>query len=76
MLKNKKDFIFLTSVLLQKNFSSKYQSGPLAFEYFNDKENYTNCGFGINISNKAILLSKLTSAQSTLSIGNTLSGKI
>ena len=73
MLKNKKDFIFFdVGSSPKKNFSSKYQSGPLAFEYFNDKDKIiTNCGFGINVSNKAILLSKLTSAQSTLSIGNT-----
>ena len=73
LLKNKKDFIFFdVGSSPKKNFSSKYQSGPLAFEYFNDKDKIiTNCGFGINVSNKAILLSKLTSAQSTLSIGNT-----
>ena len=73
ILKNKKDFIFFDAGSSpKKNFSNKYQSGPLAFEYFNDKDKViTNCGFGINISNKATLLSKLTSAQSTLSINNT-----
>mgnify|MGYP001242234514 CR=1 FL=1 len=73
ILKNKKDQIYFDAgPVPQKNFSNKYQSGPLSFEYFNDKDKIiTNCGFGINISKKAALLSKLTSAQSTLSLNNT-----
>tara|TARA_B110001452_G_scaffold266378_1_gene273074 strand:- start:744 stop:2390 length:1647 start_codon:yes stop_codon:yes gene_type:complete len=55
-----------------KSFSKKYQSGPLSFEYYLDeKKIITNCGFGYNISSKAELLSRLTSAQSTLALNNT-----
>ena len=55
-----------------KGFSRKYQSGPLSFEYYlNEKKIITNCGFGYNISAKAELLSRLTSAQSTLALNNT-----
>ena len=55
----------------RKESSSSYQSGPLSFEYFID--NYkiiTNCGFGNKISKKAELISKLTSAQSTLCLND------
>ena len=31
----------------------------------------TNCGFGVNISSKAELISKLTASQSTLTINDT-----
>ena len=56
----------------KKNFSKSYQSGPLSFEYYLDgKKIITNCGFGSNISTKAELLSRLTSAQSTLTINDT-----
>ena len=55
----------------KKSFKS-YQSGPLSFEYYlNDKKIITNCGFGSAISSKAELLSRLTSAQSTLTINDT-----
>ena len=55
-----------------KEFSKSYQSGPLSFEYYLDeKKIITNCGFGSNISSKAELLSRLTSAQSTLTINDT-----
>tara|TARA_B100000575_G_scaffold213005_1_gene173788 strand:+ start:1355 stop:3001 length:1647 start_codon:yes stop_codon:yes gene_type:complete len=55
-----------------KGFSKSYQSGPLSFEYYLDgKKIITNCGFGVNISPKAELLSRLTSAQSTLTLNNT-----
>ena len=55
-----------------KNFSKNYQSGPLSFEYFLDGTKViTNCGFGINISSKAELISKLTASQSTLTINDT-----
>jgi uncharacterized heparinase superfamily protein len=55
-----------------KSFSKSYQSGPLSFEYYLDeKKIITNCGFGSNISSKAKLLSRLTSAQSTLTLNNT-----
>ena len=36
-----------------------------------EKKIITNCGFGSNISSKAKLLSRLTSAQSTLTLNNT-----
>ncbi len=56
----------------KKNFSMSYQSGPLSFEYYLDgKKIITNCGFGSNISSKAQLLSRLTSAQSTLTLNDT-----
>ncbi len=55
-----------------KNFSKSYQSGPLSFEYyFEGRKIITNCGFGSNISSKAKLLSRLTSAQSTLTLNDT-----
>ena len=55
-----------------KNFSRSYQSGPLSFEYYIDEiKIITNCGFGSNISSKAELLSRLTSAQSTLTLDDT-----
>jgi len=56
----------------KKENSEGYQSGPLSFEYFVD--NYkiiTNCGFGNKISKKAELISRLTSAQSTLCLNDT-----
>jgi len=56
----------------EKNYSRSYQSGPLSFEYYlNGKKIITNCGFGSAISSKAELLSRLTSAQSTLTINDT-----
>ena len=56
----------------KKSFSKSYQSGPLSFEYYLDETKViTNCGFGINISSKAELLSRLTSAQSTLTMNDT-----
>ena len=56
----------------KKDFSKSYQSGPLSFEYYLDgKKIITNCGFGSNISSKAQLLSRLTSAQSTLTLNDT-----
>jgi len=55
-----------------KKFSNNYQSGPLSFEYFFDNiKVITNCGYGDNISNKAVLLSRLTSAQSTACLNDT-----
>jgi len=56
----------------KKDFSKSYQSGPLSFEYYLDRKKIiTNCGFGSNISSKAQLLSRLTSAQSTLTLNDT-----
>ncbi len=56
----------------KKENSSSYQSGPLSFEYFIDNHKIiTNCGFGKKISKKAELISKLTSAQSTLCLNDT-----
>ena len=55
-----------------KSFSKSYQSGPLSFEFHIDGNKIiTNCGFGHNISPKAELLSRLTSAQSTLTLNDT-----
>ncbi len=56
----------------KKSNSSKYQSGPLSFEFFfNNRKIITNCGFGSKISKKAELISRLTSAQSTLCLNDT-----
>ena len=52
--------------------SRDYQSGPLSFEYSIDNfKIITNCGYGRKISKKIRLLSKFTSAQSTLCMNNT-----
>tara|TARA_A100001011_G_scaffold326842_1_gene350637 strand:- start:412 stop:1659 length:1248 start_codon:yes stop_codon:yes gene_type:complete len=73
ILKNKKDIIFFEAGdPPKKNYSSCYQSGPLSFEYFfDDQKIITNSGFGVNISNKARLLSRLTSSQSALCLNDT-----
>ena len=73
VLKNKKDVIFFEAGdPPKKSYSSCYQSGPLSFEYFlDDQKIITNSGFGINISNKARLLSRLTSSQSALCLNDT-----
>jgi uncharacterized heparinase superfamily protein len=55
----------------KKKYSKSYQSGPLSFEYFVDNNKIiTNCGFGNKISKKAELISRLTSAQSTLCLND------
>ncbi len=73
VLKNKKDTIFFEAgAPPKKNYSSCYQSGPLSFEYFfEDQKIITNSGFGVNISNKARLLSRFTSSQSALCLNDT-----
>lgn len=73
VLKHKKNVIFFdVGIPPKKNYSAAYQSGPLSFEYFVDSNKViTNCGFGYNISKKAMLISRLTSAQSTLTINDT-----
>ena len=55
-----------------KKYSKNYQSGPLSFEYFIENHKIiTNCGFGNKISKKTELISRLTSAQSTLCLNDT-----
>jgi len=55
----------------RKKYSKSYQSGPLSFEYYIDNNKIiTNCGFGNKISKKAELISRLTSAQSTLCLND------
>tara|TARA_B100000965_G_scaffold405580_1_gene440229 strand:- start:465 stop:2111 length:1647 start_codon:yes stop_codon:yes gene_type:complete len=73
VMKNKKDVIYFEAGSPpKKNFSSCYQSGPLSFEYYaDDQKIITNSGFGVNISDKARLLSRLTSAQSTVCLNDT-----
>ena len=73
ILKNKKDVIYFEAGdPPKKNLSSCYQSGPLSFEYFFENQKIiTNGGFGVNISNKARLLSRFTSSQSTLCLNDT-----
>ena len=72
IVRNKKHNIFFDAgEPPKKNFSNNYQSGPLSFEYFiNENKIITNCGFGSQISKKAELLSRLTSAQSTLCLND------
>ena len=72
IIKSKKSYLYFdVGEPPKKNESDNYQSGPLSFEYFLDNEKIiSNCGFGRNISNKAKLLSRLTSAQSTLVIND------
>ena len=51
--------------------SRDYQSGPLSFEYFSENNKIiTNCGYGRKISEKMCLMSKFTSAQSTLCVND------
>ena len=73
ILKFKKNYIFFdVGEPPNKSFSKSYQSGPLSFEYYMDGDKIiTNCGFGCNISPKAELLSRFTSAQSTLCLNDT-----
>jgi len=55
----------------EKKYSNNYQSGPLSFEYFVDNNKIiTNCGYGCKISKKTELISRLTSAQSTLCLND------
>ena len=73
ILKHGKNIVFFDiGETPKKNYSKAYQSGPLSFEYYIDSNKIiTNCGFGYNISKKAMLISRLTSAQSTLTINDT-----
>ncbi len=73
VLKNKKDVIYFEAGSPpKKNYSYCYQSGPLSFEYYcDDQKIITNCGYGVNISNKARLLSRFTPSQSTLCLNDT-----
>tara|TARA_B100001029_G_scaffold179584_1_gene189721 strand:- start:1430 stop:3076 length:1647 start_codon:yes stop_codon:yes gene_type:complete len=73
IIKNKKATLYFDSGEPPIHQLSKdYQSGPLSFEYFNDSDKViTNCGYGRKISRKTRLISKFTSAQSTLCLDNT-----
>ena len=73
VLKSKKNYLYFdVGPPPKKNFFETYQAGPLSFEYYFEKEKIiTNCGFGSNISKKATLLSRLSSAHSTLTINDT-----
>ncbi|MAV77209.1 MAG: hypothetical protein CMG02_02545 [Candidatus Marinimicrobia bacterium] len=72
ILENKKTKLFFDSgEPPEYKLSRDYQSGPLSFEYFsNDNKIITNCGYGRKISKKIRLISKLTSAQSTLCLND------
>lgn len=60
----------------KKKYSSSYQSGPLSFEYYNDEDKIvTNCGYGSKISKKIEQISRLTSAQSSLTLNDTSATK-
>ena len=71
-IKFKKDLIFFdASSTPKKKFSGYYQSGPLSFEYFNDKDKIiTNSGFGSKVSKKATLISRLASSQSSITVND------
>ena len=72
IVKGKKFLLFfdMGSPPNKKN-SNSYQSGPLSFEFYVDSHKIiTNCGFGNKISKKAELISRLTSAQSTLCLND------
>ena len=71
--RNKKNLLFFeVGSPPAKKYSRNYQSGPLSFEYFIDNNKIiTNCGFGNKISKKTELISRLTSAQSTLCLNDT-----
>ncbi len=70
--RGKKNLLFFDVGSPPKNkYSKNYQSGPLSFEYYIDNNKIiTNCGFGNKISKKAELISRLTSAQSTLCLND------
>ncbi len=72
IVRGKKNLLFLDlGSPPKKKYSKNYQSGPLSFEYFIDNNKIiTNCGFGNKISKKAELISRLTSAQSTLCLND------
>ena len=72
IVKGKKNLLFFDlGAPPKKKYSKNYQSGPLSFEYFIDNNKIiTNCGFGNKISKKAELISRLTSAQSTLCLND------
>ena len=71
-IKFKKDLFFFDACSTPtKKFSGFYQSGPLSFEYFYDKDKIiTNSGFGSKISKKATLISRLASSQSSITIND------
>ena len=73
IVKNKKATLYFDSGDPPiRQLSKDYQSGPLSFEYFNEKDKIiTNCGYGRKISKKTKFISKFTSAQSTLCLENT-----
>ena len=73
IVKNKKSILYFDSGEPPTyKLSKDYQSGPLSFEYSSDSDKIiTNCGYGRKISKKIQLLSKFTSAQSTLCMNNT-----
>ena len=73
VLKAKKNFLYFdTGEPPIFKYSKDYQSGPLSFEYFNNESKIiTNCGYGRRISKKTKLISKFTSAQSTLCLNDT-----
>ena len=72
ILKSKKTLLFFDiGSPPKKENSGSYQSGPLSFEYYvGNRKIITNCGFGNKISKKAELISRLTSAQSTLCLND------
>ena len=73
VIKAKKNFLYFdTGEPPVYKYSKYYQSGPLSFEYFNDATKIiTNCGYGRRISKQTKLISKFTSAQSTLCLNDT-----
>ena len=72
IIKNKKLLIYMdVGTPPKKDYSETYQSGPLSIEFFyNNEKIITNCGYGKQISKRAELISRLTSAQSTLTLND------
>ena len=73
IIKNKRNFLYFDcGEPPDHQFSRDYQSGPLSFEYIHENNKIiTNCGYGRKISKQTQLISKFTSAQSTLCLNDT-----
>ena len=73
IVKNKKNVLYFDcGEPPDYQFSRDYQSGPLSFEYIHENNKIiTNCGYGRKISKQTQLISKFTSAQSTLCLNDT-----
>ena len=73
VLNNKKVSLFFdVGPPPKKKYSRNYQCGTFSFEYYsNENKIITNCGYGNRISKKIEQISRLTSAQSCLTLNDT-----